>query len=112
MEKRKNCLTNCHYMWLLIVIGVIALGVFFALSFDLVLPLRAETLLRVRKGSVDVCRGHLKPYAKEHINDILGEAGLSRGLIAITKDRRVIFSRHIPSNIHQRLRNVLLNQPT
>jgi len=41
--------------------------------------------------------------------DILQEAQVKSGFIAITSEARVKFSRNIPEAIHQQLRNVLLN---
>ena len=46
---------------------------------------------------------------REHVSEILSEAKVSKGFIAITSDNRVKFSKQIPAAVHQRLRNVLLN---
>jgi hypothetical protein len=39
----------------------------------------------------------------------LQEEGITSAFIAITLASRVVFSRTIPSWLHQRLRNILLN---
>jgi hypothetical protein len=73
-------------------------------------PFDAAMLIRVRSGQLHLARGSLQSHAREHVADILREAGISRGFIAVTSANRVVFSRTIPGHLHQRLRNVLLNQ--
>jgi len=96
-------------MWIIAIGGLLALA-FLAIWFGFVPPPNAGTLIQIRKGTVRVTRGRLKPHAKEHVIEILSEVRVSRGFIAVTADNRVAFSRGIPSAVHQRLRNVLLNQ--
>jgi hypothetical protein len=96
-------------MWLIPILCLVA-GAFAAVSFGIVPPPHASTLLRVQPGTIRVTKGQVKPFAREHVREILAEAGVARGFIAITHSNRVIFSRHIPESVHQRLRNVLLNQ--
>ena len=67
-------------------------------------------LIRIHNGAVSVRRGRVQAHAREHISDILRDVGVSDGFIAITPENWVAFSRHIPPAVHQRLRNVLLNQ--
>jgi hypothetical protein len=83
---------------------------FAAIGLGFVPPPHASTLVYLRGGALDVRRGRLKPHAREHVMDILQEAGVSRGFIAVTSEDRVYFSNRIPAALHQRLRNVLLNQ--
>jgi hypothetical protein len=78
--------------------------------FGFVPPPHASTLLHFRSGSVRATRGVLRSYAREHVAEILSEAKVTKAFIAITPGNRVVFSRRIPSAVHQRLRNVLLNQ--
>jgi hypothetical protein len=59
---------------------------------------------------VRVARGKVRPESREHVADILKEVGISKGFIAVTPGNRVAFSWSIPGKVHQRLRNVLLNQ--
>jgi hypothetical protein len=94
----------------LIVIGSLVTLGFLAIWLGFVPPLGASTLIRIRDGVLVVRRGRLQPYAREHIAAILRDAGVTRGFIAITREKRVAFSRRIPPIVHQNLRNVLLNQ--
>ena len=96
-------------MWLIPIVCM-ALLAFAAVWFGFVPPPHASTLLHIRAGAVRVTRGSLRPYARQHVTEVLSEAGVSSGFIAITPGNRVAFSRQIPTAIHQRLRNVLLNQ--
>jgi hypothetical protein len=96
-------------MWLIPVACLVVLG-FAAVRFGYVPPPGARTVLHVRAGDIRVAGSRLKPHAKADVAEILSEAGVSRGFIAVTRENRVKFSRHIPAAIHQRLRNVLLNQ--
>jgi hypothetical protein len=95
--------------WILI-IGCVVLAWLAAIGLGFLPPPHATTLVYLRKGSLEVRRGRLKPHAREHVTDILQEAGVLRGFIAITSENRVYFSNRIPAAFHQRLRNVLLNQ--
>ena len=96
-------------MWLIPIACLVALG-FGAVWLGFVPPPHASTVMRFRAGSLCTTRGTLRGYAREHVAEILSEANVAKAFIAITPDNRVFFSRHIPSTIHQRLRNVLLNQ--
>lgn len=91
----------------LIVLLVIALAL--AFHFGLLDTLAARTLIRVRADGIAVERGQISARAAQHVADVLREAGLREGHIAITSANKVSFSRHIPPALHQRLRNILLN---
>jgi hypothetical protein len=95
-------------MWLLLLLGVVT-ACLIALQLGIIPPLTAHTLIQVRNGAVHVRRGRLSPRTVQYVTDILGEHGVSDGYVAITHSRRVAFSRMIPPEIHQQLRNVLLN---
>jgi Protein of unknown function (DUF3634) len=97
-------------MFWILVIGSVGLAWLAAIGLGFVPPPHASTLVYVRNGTLEVRRGRLKPHAREHVTDILHEARVSRGYIAITSENRVYFSNRIPAALHQRLRNVLLNQ--
>ncbi len=73
-------------------------------------PPHAATLIRIQGDRLELRRGHLEVQAREHVAEILRDAGVSRGYVAITPGNRVIFSRQIPPGVHQRLRNILVNQ--
>ena len=96
-------------MWLIPILCLVILA-FAAVWFGFIPPPNAETLVRVREGTVWVSRGQLQPHAKQDVAEILCEAEVSKGFIAVTSTNRVIFSRHIPAAVRQRLRNVILNQ--
>jgi hypothetical protein len=96
-------------MWILIIIGLAGAAAA-SIWLGFVPPPHAATLIHIRSGGLQVKRGRLQAHAREHVSEILQDAGVSRGFIAITSQNRVAFSRHIPSTVHQRLRNVLLNQ--
>jgi hypothetical protein len=72
-------------------------------------PPHATVLIRVRGEKIWVTRGRMKPQAHEFVSDIIREAAVTNGYIAVTPGRRVFFSWAIPRSVHQRLRNVLLN---
>ena len=94
----------------LIVIGALVGLAFLAIWLGYVPPLGTSTLIRIRNGVLVVRHGRVKARAQDHIADILREAGVTHGFIAITRQKRVTFSRRIPPIVHQNLRNVLLNQ--
>src|SRR5258706_12903411 len=96
-------------MWIIAALSLAAVA-FAAISFGFVPPPFASTLLHFREGVVRVTRGQLQPHSRDHVAEILSAAGVARGFIAVTLSNRVACSRHIPAIVHQRLRNVLLNQ--
>jgi hypothetical protein len=95
------------WIWL---IGSVVLAGLLALRLGLLAPPHATTLIRIREGKVHIRRGSMLPYAREQVADALREAGVSSCFIAVVPGSRVVFSRTIPSRLHQRLRNVILNQ--
>ncbi|HEU6449092.1 MAG TPA: DUF3634 family protein [Verrucomicrobiae bacterium] len=96
-------------MWLILT-GCLAALIIAAVWFGFFPPPNALALLRFRDGVVFISKGQIKSYAKEDIAQILSAAGVTKCFIAIMASKRVIFSRHVPNTVHQRLRNVLLNQ--
>jgi len=96
-------------MWLIPIAVLVPLA-FAAIWLGFVPPPDSRTLLRVRAGVVRVAKGQLTSHAREDVAEILSESGVSKGFIAVTRNERVRFSRHIPVAVRQRLRNVLLNQ--
>lgn len=73
-------------------------------------PPHAATLIRIRNGLPKATKGNVRSDALEHVSQILREAGIADGFIAVIGDNKLVFSRKVPPQIHQRLRNVLLNQ--
>ena len=102
-------MTPVDYIWVGI-IGSLAVVGFLAFRLGFLPPPHATTLIRIRDGRVDVRRGQMRLHAKGQVADVLREAGVSSGFIAVTPGNRIAFSRSIPSTVHQRLRNVILNQ--
>ena len=73
-------------------------------------PPHATTIIRYGDGQIRVGRGQIRSYAKDQVGDVLRDAAVSKCFIAITPANRVSFSWRIPSSVHQRLRNIILNQ--
>jgi hypothetical protein len=96
-------------MWLIVIL-LLAVAGFATYSLGFLPPAGSKTLLRIREGQLLVQRGAVQSYARDHIMDILKEAGVTQGFISVTADKKVVFSRGIPKAAHQRIRNVLLNQ--
>lgn len=96
-------------MWV-VVIGCLICAVKVLNQGGFVSPLNSTTLLRISGGKLIIRRGRLQADARNHVSDMLRDAGVCRGFVAITSRNRIVFSRSIPSSLHQRLRNVLINQ--
>lgn len=94
---------------LLSAIVALLLAFFGSVRFGFVPPPNASRIIYIRNGSLRVSRGVLQPHVKESVIDILRDANVSKGYIAITTDNRLMFSWRIPARLHQRLRNVILN---
>jgi len=73
-------------------------------------PVRASLVIRIRGESLRVVRGGVRSHVVADLTAILLPAGITRGFIALNDNQRVIFSRHIPAELHQQLRNVLVNR--
>lgn len=69
----------------------------------------SRTTVRIRNGQIRIAGADLPPRARQHVADVVREAGLPAGFITLSGDRRVTFSRSIPEGMRQRLRNILLN---
>ena len=93
----------------IILLAAVAVAAGIAIALRFVPPLGSEVLIRLRRGKVVVRRGHLRTPLKDDAEEVLAGAGVKSGFIAIMPDKRVRFSRTIPTELHQRLRNVLLN---
>jgi hypothetical protein len=95
---------------LIVILIAIVLLIFAAVELGLIPPFNARIILRMSNGSLVFEKGRLQGNAAEHVEAILRGARVSEGFVAITSGQRVYFSRQIPREVHQRLRNVLLNQ--
>jgi hypothetical protein len=96
-------------MWWLLTIVAIAAAWLLAVLLDFIPPPHAKILIKIHEGQFKVTRGQLRAQPREFVWDILQQAGITHGYIAITYYKRASFSRNIPGGIRQRLRNVLLN---
>jgi hypothetical protein len=94
--------------WLLIVIAVAVIGLMVVI-LGFVPPPNAKVVIKIRNGQLVVTRGQLHTQPREFVAEILQQARVTRGFIAVAHSRRAAFSRNIPRVIQQRLRNVLLN---
>jgi len=90
---------------LLMLIGLLAIW-----YFELVVPLGATTHIRICGDSLRVLRGSVRSHVQTALTDILRSAGVTRGFICVTDKRRIVFSRNIPAEIRQQIRNLLASQ--
>jgi Protein of unknown function (DUF3634) len=67
-----------------------------------------EAYILIDDGMLRVRQGFIPARAVAALADVLREAGISRGRITLSKDRRVAVSWHVPPALHQKIRNVLL----
>jgi hypothetical protein len=95
-------------MWLAFLVAIVLLGGWLGWRSQCP-PLEAKSLIRHRKGEWVLSGEPLTRATLATVTDLLHQAGVQNGFIAILPERRVKFSRQIPKNIHQQLRNVLLN---
>lgn len=95
-------------MHLLLLIAIVLL-LFGAVEMGVIPPFHAAVVLRLRAGELRVERGSMRGEAAAHVAAILRDAGVRDGYVAVTRGHRVYFSRSIPTDAHQQLRNVLLN---
>lgn len=95
--------------WISISAGFAALSGYLLVQFGFMPPPHATILIRIRGGELRVARGRLRAQAREFLLDIVSQAAVTSGFIAVTPGNWVVFSRQIPRAVHQRIRNVLLN---
>ena len=96
-------------MWWLLPVIAIAGAWFVAISLGFLPPPNAKIMIKIRDSHLHITCGQLRAQPREFVTDILQQANVTKGFIAITHSKRAHFSRHIPRDIRQRLRNVLLN---
>lgn len=95
-------------MVIYLVVGIVV-ATLLAIELGFIAPPTASVLIEVKHGNVRLARGSLSPRALDHVADVLRDASVSDGFVAIGAGRRLSFSRQIPEDARQRLRNVLLN---
>jgi hypothetical protein len=95
-------------MWPSLVIALVLLGGWLGWRSYLP-PLGTKSLLRIRNGAVFLSGEPLTRQTLLAVAELIHQAGVRSGFIAIMPERRVKFSHQIPKHTHQQLRNVLLN---
>jgi len=98
-------------MWWLLTVIAIAAAWLLAVLLDFIPPPHAKILIKIHEGQFKVTRGRLRAQPREFVLDILQQAGITSGHIAVTYYNRAAFSRNFPNGVRQRIRNVLLNPP-
>jgi len=93
----------------LIVAGAILLALWALVALGFVASPLSRTVIRIRRGEIRVTGADPGARAREHVADVIRDAMVMRGFIAISSRREVTFSREVPSEMRQRLRNILLN---
>jgi hypothetical protein len=73
------------------------------------LKLTSPLVLVVREGKVSLAKGRLPGSATRELQAIVSEAAIPSGTIHTDAAGRFHFSRHIPEEWHQQLRNVLVS---
>jgi hypothetical protein len=96
-------------MWLYLIIGVGLVLVVAWFRLGAFLPANARCLIRIHNGAAFVSGEPLPHHVMSSLADVLHTSGVKKGFIAIMPDGRVKFSPQIPKELHQRLRNVVLN---
>ncbi|MGC3957212.1 MAG: hypothetical protein QM813_04360 [Verrucomicrobiota bacterium] len=96
-------------MWSYLFFSLVLVLVMTPFWLGLCPPPNARCLIRIRNGGVSVAGEAVPRHVLSSIAEILQNAGIEKGFIAITPNRRVKFSYQIPKTIQQRLRNVLFS---
>jgi hypothetical protein len=73
------------------------------------LKLTAPLVLVIRGGKVSLAKGRLPGGATREVQGILAVAAVASGTIHADGSGRFHFSREIPDELHQQLRNVLVS---
>ncbi|MEK7949237.1 DUF3634 family protein [Luteolibacter soli] len=73
------------------------------------LKLTSPLVLVIREGKVSLAKGRLPGGTIQQVQDVLSDAGVTSGTIHADGAGRFRFSYHIPGELHQRLRNVLVS---
>jgi hypothetical protein len=69
-----------------------------------------ETYILIDDGTLHLRKGWVPARVLSALADLLRDAGVSRGHITLSPDRRVAVSWHVPPALHQQIRNVLLSE--
>jgi hypothetical protein len=66
--------------------------------------------LRYRDGRCQLLFGTLPSWVGKGVAELLEEHGIAKAVIKLRKDGRFDFSRSVPEELKQRLRNLVLNR--
>lgn len=102
-------LTSVEYALILAAVAVVVVAWLTMRRFGVIAPRGARAVIRIRGGEIHVAEGAIGPLAREHLQALVGQFGIRRGMVAITAGRKVVFSASIPKPARQPIRNVLLN---
>lgn len=94
------------WLWIAGAVGLIGVA---AIWLGFIPSPLAATLIRYCSGNLEVRKGSLLPHARAQVAEILASADVAKCFITVSEQKRVFFSRRVPTEIHQRLRNVILN---
>lgn len=89
---------------------LVLLGLLIIWRLEIVPPLGAAVLIRIRAGRLVAVTGSVRSQTLADLTEILDPVGLNYGFLAVHDPGRIIFSRNIPTHLHQQLRNVLANR--
>lgn len=67
----------------------------------------AAVVIRHREGKAMIEEGRLSPDERQQLQDIVRESPIAVGEILIARSGKISFSRRIPTELHQPIRNVL-----
>ena len=95
-------------MHVVVFVGLILLICFAAIELGLVASPFSRVKIVVSSGRVELAKGSIGPRARELATDIVRSSRVGSGFITVSSRGKVRFSRNIPHDIRQQLRNVLL----
>jgi hypothetical protein len=93
---------------LLVMFGILVAAGGLAVIFGIIPSPGVDVLIRIKGGRIRVQRGVLRSQVRDDVAEVVSRAGVSNGFISLDGGNHVQFSRTIPPELHQRLRNVLL----
>ena len=76
-------------------------------QMNLISRLFASSAIQIRDGKARCVKGNLMSRLLNDISSLAAESGIQQGEIWLDPLGKVSFSREIPEEIHQRIRNVI-----
>ncbi|WP_193210719.1 DUF3634 family protein [Luteolibacter marinus] len=71
------------------------------------LKLTSALVLVIREGRLEVAKGNLPAHSRRAVEELLAGASVRDATLHTDGSGRIHFSRQVPRDLHQRLRNVL-----